>query len=49
MRSQIKEHNHRRSNAESYRKLIHKDKIKVGGTTKAPDYGLPCLVKESSL
>ncbi|MBL7104984.1 MAG: N-6 DNA methylase [Bacteroidales bacterium] len=25
--------------AEAYREVIHEDKIKVGGTTKAPDYG----------
>jgi len=25
--------------AEAYREVIHEDKIKVGGSTKAPDYG----------
>ncbi|MBT3801669.1 MAG: hypothetical protein HOG05_11010, partial [Bacteroidetes bacterium] len=25
--------------AEAYREVIHEDKIKVGGATKAPDYG----------
>ena len=25
-------------NAEAYREVIHEDKVKVGGATKAPDY-----------
>jgi hypothetical protein len=25
-------------NAEAYREVIHKDKVKIGGATKAPDY-----------
>lgn len=29
----------RQGHAEAYREVIHEDKIKVGGATKAPDYG----------
>ncbi len=29
----------RQGHAEAYREVIHEDKVKVGGATKAPDYG----------
>lgn len=28
----------RQSHAESYREVVHEDRVKVGGATKAPDY-----------